>query len=602
MAYDGYNDKLGDPNTNVGMRARAVRRLRGLRMQRGSWEPIWSEIARFCSPKISRWINAYSSGNYVQDVDIKLRDTLNSKLLDARAVWASEVLGNGMHSGLTSPSRPWFKLTLSDKDLAEFQAVKEWLDVVEARLYDFFNHTNFYTAIKGGYHDLGTFGCEAAFMESHWKYGGVTHPMAVGEYWLGVDTGLVTDSLYRRIDMTVIQHYQRFEKGRLANGKRAIDILPIRVVEDYDRGNYDALHPVYHAVEPNDLRDPSKIDGKNKAFRSLYWSARCSENEAADENKALLAFEGYNSKPFWAARWDVKGSGDTYSTTSPGLNALADVRQLQLGVLRKQQAIDFGIKPPLRGPATLNNLHVALQPGRITAMAGVDKDSFGPIWQIDPSMIQYVMQDNTETRDAVDRGFYADLFNAITNMAGIQPRNVEEIASRNEEKLTQLGPVVERVNQEKLQVAIDRAYDILDAAGVLPPPPEELHGVRIDVEFISVLAQAQRMIGLGAIERTAGYISSVMQAKPDIVDTFDFDESVREYGDITGVASKLLRSKDLVDKDRAARAQQQAQAQQAEQMAQMAPAAKDGAQAAQLLMDSPGTGGGASLAQRLLGA
>lgn len=590
MAYDGYDDKLGDPTTNVGMRKRAVRRLRGLRQQRGSWDVIWMEIARFCAPKISRTIAAYQAGNqFVADVEVKLKDQINSRLLDARAVWASEVLGNGMQSGMSSPARPWFKLTISDKDLYEFQAVKEWLDIVEMLIYDFFARTNFYTSSKGGYHELGQFGVEAGFMESHWKYGGVTHPMTVGEYWLGVDTGLVTDSLYRRVDMSVLQHYQRFDKGRIGNGVRAIDILPTRVVEDYDRGNYDSLYPVYHAVEPNDLRDPSKFDGRNKQFRSIYWSARCEESEAQNERKALLAFEGFNSKPFWAARWDVKGSGDVYSSTSPGLNALADVRQLQLGVLRKQQAIDYGIKPPLRGPPTLNNLHVALQPGRITAMAGVDKDSFGPIWQIDTQMIPHILKDNEETRGAVDRGFYADLFNAITNMQGIQPRNIEEIASRNEEKLTQLGPVTERVNQEKLQAAIDRAYDILDTARMIPPPPPELHGVAIKTEFISVLAQAQRMIGLGAIERTAGFVASNAQINPEIVDGYDYDAALSEYGDITGIAAKILRSKEDIEKLRADRAQQQKMAQAAEQAAQLAPAAKDGAQAATLLMDSPAT-------------
>jgi hypothetical protein len=60
---------------------------------------------------------------------------------------------------------------------------------------------------------------------------------------------------------------------------------------------------------------------------------------------------------------------------------------------------------------------------------------------------------------------------AITNMSGIQPRNVEEIAARNEEKLTQLGPVIERVNNEKLQVAIERAFGIMQRMHLLPPSP-----------------------------------------------------------------------------------------------------------------------------------
>lgn len=597
MAYDA---SIGDPNTPQGLRKHLDRRLRGMRAARGAYEPTWLEIARFCEPVIPKLLQSYGSGtnNHGTPVTIRTSDQVNSKLLDSRAVWASETLANGMHSGLTSPSRPWFKLTLSDPEMRERQAVKVWLDEVERRIYDLFAKTNFYTTAKSGYRELGLYGVEAGLMERHWRYGMVCHPLTAGEYWLGVDDGLVTDSLYRRVDMSTIQHYERFLKGRSAS-----DVLPRRVVEAYDKGDYDTLHPVYHAVEPNDLRDPNKLDAKGKAYRSVYWSAWCDDNEKADRGKALLAEEGFNSKPFWAPRWDVRGT-DIYSSTSPGLNALSDTRQLQLGVLRKQQAIDYVVKPSLRGPATLNNMHVSLQPGRITAMAMVDKDSFGPIWQTDPRVIQAISADNAETREAIDRGFYADLFNAITNMRGIQPRNVEEIAARNEEKLTQLGPVVERVGQEKLKVAIDRAYDILETAGMLRdiPLPPEMEGQAVEVEFISVLAQAQRLIGLGSIERVYGFAAS---ADPDgskgMLDNLDHDAAVQEYGDITGVAARIIRGKDEVDKIRSARAEAQAQQQQAAQAIEMAKAAKPATEAAALLYDSPGVGSQPNLAERLLG-
>jgi hypothetical protein len=517
-------------------------------------------------------------------------------------VWASGVLANGMHSGLTSASRPWFKITTSDPELREYHAVKVYLDEKERRIYDLLASTNFYTATKSGYMELGVFGVEAAIMESHWRHGMVVHPQKAGQYWLGLDDGLVADSLYRRVDMSVIQHYQRFAKAKIMAGKRASDVLPRRVVEAYDRGNGDMLFPVYHAIEPNDLRDHAKEDALGMAFRSVYWSAICEEGEKESTEKALLANEGFKSKPFWAPRWEVEGS-DTYGSTSPALEALADVRQLQLEALRHQQAIDFGVKPALRGPATLNNLHVALQPGRITAMAGVDKDSFGAIWEIRPGVIGEIRESKAETQAAVDRGFYVELFMAITNMAGVQPRNLEEIASRNEEKLTQLGPIVERVQQEKLKPAIVRADDILERSGGyadLEKPPE-LEGHVFEIEFISVLAQAQRLIGLGSIERTFGFATSIMQTFPDAADTLDVDAAMAEYGDITGIAAKIIRGKDQIEKLRSDRQQAQAQAQQAQQSAEMMKAAKPGAEAAQLLFDSPGVGSQPSLAQRLLG-
>lgn len=594
-------EKLGDPNTPVGMRKHLQRRLRGMRAQRGGMEPIWMEIARFCQPTINRYLATYGSSPYAhQQVDTALKPSvqLNSKLTDARAIWAADTLSAGMYSGMTSPARPWFKVKLADEELAQFQAVKEWLDTAEARIYELFAKTNFYTNIRSGYHELGIFGNEAGIMERHWRYGMVVHPLVTGEYWIGLDDGLKPDSLYRRTDMTVLQHLEKFLKGRMRNGGRLIDFMPRRIVEAYDKGDYDHTYPVFHAIEPNDLRDPNRLDARGKRYRSVYWSEALDSGEADIPEKALLAQEGFNSKPFWTARWDTAGS-DPYATLSPGLRALADVRQLQLQVLRKQQAIDFGIRPPLRGPASLNNLHVALQPGRIVAQAMVDKDNFGAIWEVDARMIQAIREDVLDTREAVDRGFYADLFNAITNMRGVQPRNVEEIASRNEEKLTQLGPVVERVHDEKLKVCIDRAFEIV--LPTLPPPPPELQGVDLDVEFVSVLAQAQRLVGLGGIERTFGFASSIAEAFPEVLDTLDPDAAMDEYADITGIAAKIIRSPEQRQELRDQRAQAQQAEAAAAQAAAAAPAAKAGAEAMQILYDSPGVGSQPSLAERLLG-
>lgn len=592
-----YDVSIGDPNTPNGLRKHLVRRFKGMRAVRAGYEPWWEEIARFCSPTTSRFIGAYRGQSTINgEATIKLADQLNSKLMDSRAVRASEVLANGMYSGLTSSARPWFKLTIADEELREYQAVKEWLNIVERRLYELFSRTDFYPSNKAGFLELGVFGNEAGLMERHWKYGLVATPLTTGEYWIGLDDGNKPDSLYRRCDMTVIQHFERFLKGREAR-----NVLPYKVIECYDKGDYDTTFPVYHAIEPNDLRDPRRLDFRGKRFRSVYWSAVCSEQEAATEERALLAEEGFNSKPFWTGRWETRG-GDIYASRMPGLNALADVRQLQLQVLRKQQGIDFAIKPALHGPPILNNMHAALLPGRITAMAGLDKDKFGAIWEVDARALQVLREDTNDTKQAVDEGFYVHLFNAITNMPGVQPRNLEEIAKRNEEQLAQLGPVTERTHQEKLKTVIDRGYDILFDARMIPEPPEELHGQMVDVEFISVLAQAQRLIGLGSIERTFGFASSVIQVFPGAADSLDIDAAMEEYGDITGIPATILRSKDAIAKLRQDRAQQEQAAKSAQMASVAAPAALDGAKAAEILYNSPGTNGEPNLASRLLGA
>jgi len=209
--------------------------------------------------------------------------------------------------------------------------------------------------------------------------------------------------------------------------------------------------------------------------------------------------------------------------------------------------------------------------------------------------VQAIGQEIDKCRMQIDGLSFADLFNAITNMRGVQPRNVEEIAARNEEKLTQLGPVIERVANEKLNPAIDRAFGIMLRGNMLPSIPESLSGVQIDVEFVSILTQMQRMVGIGQIERTIGFIGNLAGADPQALDKLNTDETIDEYASRAGMPSKLIRSDKDVQQIRAARQQQQ----QAAQAAATMPAVRDGADAAKLLSETDA--GGGSLLQRVMG-
>jgi hypothetical protein len=559
------------------LREKLERRLSGMKREREPWDVAVREVATYAQPSRSRFLSE----------DVNKGPRFNTKLLDSRAIWASDVLAAGMTSGMSSPSRPWFKLEPADPEMKERQAVKEWLKLVSDRIYDLFSRTNFYAGVKSGYQEMGLFGSEATIMVESARSGAVCHSMTFGEYWLAIGDDLTPNTLYRRCDMTVIQLMSRF--GRTPEGRARISSATRTL---YDNGEYDKWVECYHAVEPNDEREIGKADRSNMAFRSLYW-------EAKTDQRVVLDFGGYEEQPFWAPRWDVTGS-DTYSTTCPGFRSLPDDRQLQIQHLRKTQAVDLMNRPPLVGPTSLQNVHIALAPGGITFASQIDKDAFRPVYQVQPD-ISALREDINETRNQVAEAFYADLFMAITNMEGIQPRNVEEIASRNDEKLTQLGPVVDRTANEKLKPAIDRAYNILERGGMIPPAPEELQGAPLKVVFVSVLAQLQRAAGLRSIERAAAFVGNLAAAYPDVADKFDADQAVDEYTDLIGVAPSIIRPDDQVAKIREARERAAAAQKQAEMAAMAAPAANQGAQAAELLSRTDAPGGG-NMLERLVGA
>tara|TARA_R100001591_G_scaffold102404_1_gene109414 strand:- start:105 stop:677 length:573 start_codon:yes stop_codon:yes gene_type:complete len=144
-----------------------------------------------------------------------------------------------------------------------------------------------------------------------------------------------------------------------------------------------------------------------------------------------------------------------------------------------------------------------------------------------------------------------------------------EVAERHEEKLLMLGPVLERLHNELLDPLIDNTFNRMIEANLIPPAPEELQGQDLSVEFVSMLAQAQRAIGTNSVDRYVNNLGMVAQMKPDVLDKFDSDAWADGYADMLGIDPKLIVAGERVAKIREERAmaQQQMAQQEAEQRA-----------------------------------
>lgn len=546
------------------LRSHCEQRLALMKNVRGDYEAEAEQIARFAQPARSRFLRGGKDHNGGR------RRLWNRTLFDPHGIEAFRTLTNGMTSGLSSASRPWFTLKLADDRLMAANGVRPWLSDVERRLYAFFASTNFYAAAKSGYGEMGLFGTEGCVMVEHPTAGAVCHALTFGEYWIGLSDALVPDTLYRVCPMSVKQAIDTFGAA----------CSPV-IRSLYDRSQYEAPVEIYHAIEPDPDYDPAVFGAK--AWRSVYW-------DAAERSDSLLRVAGYNEQPFWAPRWDVIG-GDTYGV-SPGMEALPALRELQMQAKRRNEAIDQMVRPEKIAPP---NVRLTGEPGRVVVAAGVDREQIFIPYPMPYQAVAAIGEEMDKCRGQINALAFADLFNAITNMAGVQPRTVEEIAARNEEKLTQLGPVIERVANEKLQVAIERAFGILQRGGMLPPVPAALANKPLNVEFVSILQQMQRMVGLGQIERVVGFVGNLAAVHPEALDMIDFDEAVDEYGYRAGAPARLIRPARDVAALRQTRA---AQAATAQALAAM-PAMKAGADAARLLAATD-TGKADSLLARLV--
>jgi hypothetical protein len=252
--------------------------------------------------------------------------------------------------------------------------------------------------------------------------------------------------------------------------------------------------------------------------------------------------------------------------------ALGDIKQLQHQQLRKAQGIDYKVRPPLSVPTSLMNREVDTLPGGVTYYDATNPS--GGIKSLFEANIDlsHLLNDIQDVRYRIRTAFHADLFLMLANATDTR-MTATEVAERHEEKMLILGPVMERLHNELLSPLVEKTFHQMVRAGIIPPPPDDLKGINIDIEFISMLAQAQRAVGANSIDRWVGSLGAVAQYKPDVLDKFNADEWADAYADMLGVDPNLIVADDKVAVIRTQRAQQQQMAQQtalAEQQSQTA--------------------------------
>ncbi len=517
-------------------RSKLMTRWGHLRSERATWWSHWQEITTYLLPR---------NGRYFQQDRNKGHRRHNS-IYDNTGTRALRTLGAGMMAGATSPARPWFRLATADPELNNYPPVKLWLQDVTDRMNLVFTKSNTYRTLHGIYEELGAFGTAGSIVLPDPKTAIHHFPVTCGEYAIATDYQGRVNTLYREFQRTVSEIVREFGYNKCST----------HVKNMYDRGNLDSWITLIHAIEPRDdrERDFNKQDNMNMAYKSCYF-------ELGSEGEQTLRESGFRDFPAVIPRWGIAG-GDIYGN-SPGMEALGDVKQLQHEQLRKAQSIDYQTKPPLQVPSYLKNRDVDSLPGGVTFVDG-QQGKIETAFAVNLNL-QHLLMDIQDVRQRINSSFYADLFLMLANATDTR-MTATEVAERHEEKLLMLGPVLERLHNELLDPLIDNTFNRMIEANLIPPAPEELQGMELSVEFVSMLAQAQRAIGTNSVDRYTNTMGMIAQMKPDILDKFNSDEWANSYADMLGIDPKLVVADQQVAIIRQERAQaQQAQAQAAAQ-------------------------------------
>lgn len=512
------------------------KRLEALRSERSTFIPLYRELSDYHLAHRGRFLTSDRNKGYKR----------NTKQINNTSRMSARTLASGMMSGITSPARPWFRLSSGESDLDDVQAVKLWLHRVQQIMYKVFSHSNVYNSLHQLYAELGVFGTAAMGVYHDFENVIWCKPYTVGSYMIGLNSQNISDTFYREYEISVGQCIKQFGEDNVSES----------VKQQWLNGNSEAWVKIIHAVEPNDNRDNISPLARDKAWRSVYYEKSAGTKEGEDK---FLRESGFDDFPILTPRWDVTAE-DVYATDCPGITALGDTKALQLAERRKYQAIDKIVNPPLQGPSSLKNKLNGNSVGP-NDIVWHEQNSEGlrSIYDFRPDL-NAIAGEIMNVEGRVKRAFYEDLFLMLANTDRRQI-TAREVAEKHEEKLLMLGPVLERLHTELLDPLIDRTFNILQQNGVLPVPPPELQNRELNVEYVSVLAQAQRLVATGAVDRLVGFTGQLASVWPEARHKINASQAVDMYGESLGVDPSLIRSDDEVAAMAQAEAQQAAQAQ-----------------------------------------
>jgi hypothetical protein len=558
-------------------------RLLGLRVNRYSWWVHARELADFLLPRRYKWLitpNQMTRGS-----------PINQHILDSTGTLAARNLASGMMSGISSPTRPWFRLKIGKIDSTQTSPVSLWLAECERLMMLVFQASNFYNSIAILYFDLVIFG--TGVMLIYEDFDNVIHCYnpCFGEYYLDIDGKYRPLIFFREFTMTVDQVVDQFGEENVSPQVKSL----------YKEGKASLTREIIvaHAIEPN--TDGRKFGiPEHFKFREVYWEwgGSASPQGGISYAPGFLRKRGFYEAPHIAVRWDLV-SNDAYGR-SPGMDALPDVKQLQQEVRRKAQAIDKTVNPPMIADVQLKNQPASLLPGGTTYIAGMMQTGnagFAPVYGNWKPGIGEISEDLNEIRQRIKTTFYNDLFQIISQFETRSNVSATEIDARRSEGLVMLGPVLERIQYEMLSPIIERTFPIMSRAGILPPPPREVRGANIDIEYVSMLFQAQLASATSGIERTLQIAGGLVGVDPTVMDNIDIDFAIEKYSNLLNNDPRIIRSPQALQAIRQQRQQQQQQAQQAAQAEQ----AQKLAAGAKTLSETD-VGGGKNALQSMLGA
>ena len=524
-----------------------------LRQQRVYFEKVWQDIADRIIPRKADFKR--QRGKITEPKGERRTD----KIFDAAPALALDRFAAAMHSLVTPRNQQWHSLRPMTPELAEDEEVKRYLEEVNKLLFSARYSANFDNQVHECYFDSGAFGNMAMFVGDRLGRSLYYRTVPIDQLFFMENEYGVVDLVHREFPMTARQAAQKFGLERLP-----------AVIRDAAEKRPEQEFWFVHCVKPREDADVSRKDYRGMAFASYFISI---------ESREIVGEGGFRSFPYAVSRYAVT-SGEVYGR-GPAQLILPDVMMLNEMNRTTIQAAQLAVLPPLLAHRDGILDAIRMTPAAIN-YGGVDDNGRQMIQPLQsggrPDIGLELME---QKRALINDAFWNTLFQILVDTPNM---TATEAMLRAQEKGALLAPTASRIEAEFLNPMVEREIDILAAAGVLPPMPEQLMeaGGLFEVEYTSPLERARRAEEGVSILRTFEQLAPLAQiGGPAVFRRFNMDEAAKVLADVNGVPSKILYTDEQLEEIKAQEEMQNQMAQVLDAAPVAARAAKDlaGAQA-----------------------
>ena len=502
-------------------------RWQQLKDNRAKFEADWTEAQTYADNVVMNWS---------KPGDVPSRP----KRFTSKPFQYNKTLVAGILGYAVSPSLVWFKLGMENTDLLKEYGVKDWLEKCESELLAMYNRSNFYREMNPTVKDATCPGHGVIFIEEDIENRRIrfTH-FPLNEIFLDVNSYGEVDTCFRWYSDTLRNIVDFFgEENVSENMKRDIK----------EPSHWNDQHEILMCVYPRPEYNPEYKDAKNMPFACIYL-------DLVDHH--ILKESGYREFPFAVFYWE-RYSGFAYGS-SPAQDALPDIKALNIIKKSSLQIAQTSAEPPMMASQEMHDID--LSPRGITYLP--TKDS-----RLEPvrtgENYPITLQELANYEQAVKDWFYVDYFLALQERN--QQMTATEVMELQGEKAATLSTFIVSLN-EFLSNIIQRTFNLLMRAQMLPPPPRALYeqSAIIKIDFTGPLAQNQKKYHqMGGTVQALSAVGPIIQMFPNAGDFLDGDELMKSTMEGMGMPQNIIREDEDVKKIREERikAQQEAAAQQ----------------------------------------